>query len=203
MADFEEAGDDDVFRKIRKDFDAKGVAQSDHQIRRTMDGAAGAAVAQIKAGRCAAELSSEMALPALARRLLARAKPSTPAGAACRADRRRIDRPRPAFRRSRSTSSTASTHGHDRRRDRGGAHGGAAPIVRVPLGDFAVVSRVLDFGAEGVIAPMINTAGGRARVRRGGEISAGRRAQLGPACAPLLPGYLDSERYLPRPTTTS
>ena len=37
MADFEEAGDDDVFRKIRKDFDAKGVSQSDHQIRRTMD----------------------------------------------------------------------------------------------------------------------------------------------------------------------
>jgi hypothetical protein len=28
MADFEEAGDHDVFRKIRKDFDAKGVAQS-------------------------------------------------------------------------------------------------------------------------------------------------------------------------------
>ena len=27
MADFEEAGDDDVFRKIRKDFDAKGVAR--------------------------------------------------------------------------------------------------------------------------------------------------------------------------------
>ena len=37
MADFEEAGDDDVFRKIRKDFDAKSIAQSDHQIRRTMD----------------------------------------------------------------------------------------------------------------------------------------------------------------------
>ena len=30
MADFEEAGDNDVFRKIRKDFDAKNVAQSDH-----------------------------------------------------------------------------------------------------------------------------------------------------------------------------
>ena len=26
MADFEEAGDDDVFKKVRKDFDAKGVA---------------------------------------------------------------------------------------------------------------------------------------------------------------------------------
>ena len=37
MADFEEAGDDDVFRKVRKDFDAKGVAQSDQQIRSTMD----------------------------------------------------------------------------------------------------------------------------------------------------------------------
>ena len=35
-ADFEEAGDEDVFRKIRRDFDAKGVDQSDHQIRRTM-----------------------------------------------------------------------------------------------------------------------------------------------------------------------
>ena len=36
-ADFIEAGDDDVFRKIRGDFDAKNVDQSDHQIRRTMD----------------------------------------------------------------------------------------------------------------------------------------------------------------------
>ena len=37
MADFEEAGDDDVFRKVRKDFDAKGVAQSDQEIRKTMN----------------------------------------------------------------------------------------------------------------------------------------------------------------------
>ena len=36
-ADFEEAGDEDVFRKIRSDFDKAGVQQSDHQIRRTMD----------------------------------------------------------------------------------------------------------------------------------------------------------------------
>ena len=36
--------------------------------------------------------------------------------------------------------------------------GGAAPIVRVPVGDFAMVSRALDFGAEGIITPMINTA---------------------------------------------
>ena len=49
MADFEEAGDHDVFRKIRKDFDAKGVAESDHQIRRTMDELMAKAVADIKA----------------------------------------------------------------------------------------------------------------------------------------------------------
>ena len=35
-SDFEEAGDEDVFRKIRGDFDTRGVEQSDHQIRRTM-----------------------------------------------------------------------------------------------------------------------------------------------------------------------
>jgi hypothetical protein len=48
-ADFEEAGDDDVFRKVRKDFDAKGVDQSDHQLRRTMDELMGQAIEQIKA----------------------------------------------------------------------------------------------------------------------------------------------------------
>jgi hypothetical protein len=49
IADLEEAGDDDVFRKIRKDFDAKGVKDSDHQIRRTMDELMAAAIAQLKA----------------------------------------------------------------------------------------------------------------------------------------------------------
>jgi hypothetical protein len=49
-ADFEEAGDEDVFRKLRKDFDAKGVSESDHQIRRTMQELMEKAVAQIKAG---------------------------------------------------------------------------------------------------------------------------------------------------------
>ena len=37
QADYEEAGDEDVFRKIRKDFDAKGVKHSDHMIRRKME----------------------------------------------------------------------------------------------------------------------------------------------------------------------
>ncbi len=37
VADFEEAGDDDVFRKVRGDFDAKGVELSDHLLRKEMD----------------------------------------------------------------------------------------------------------------------------------------------------------------------
>jgi hypothetical protein len=49
MADFEDAADRDVFHKIRKDFDDKNVAQSDHQIRRTMDELMAQAIAQIKA----------------------------------------------------------------------------------------------------------------------------------------------------------
>lgn len=49
-ADFEEAGEEDVFRKIRKDFDAAGVAQSDHQIRRTMDELMAKAISEIQTG---------------------------------------------------------------------------------------------------------------------------------------------------------
>jgi hypothetical protein len=48
-ADFEEPGDEDVFRKVRGDFDAKGVDQSDHQLRRTMDELLQKAVDQIQA----------------------------------------------------------------------------------------------------------------------------------------------------------
>jgi hypothetical protein len=46
LADVEGSG---VFAKLRKDFDAKGVAQSDHQIRRHMDEMMASAIAQIKA----------------------------------------------------------------------------------------------------------------------------------------------------------
>ena len=49
IADFEEAGDHDVFRKIRKDFDGKKVAIADQDIRRTMDELMAQAIAQIKA----------------------------------------------------------------------------------------------------------------------------------------------------------
>jgi hypothetical protein len=51
IVDFEEPGDDDVFARIRKDFDAKGVDQSDHQIRRTIEEMMAKAVEDVKAGR--------------------------------------------------------------------------------------------------------------------------------------------------------
>ena len=51
LSDLEEVGDHDVFRKIRADFDAKSVTESDHQIRRTMDELMAKAVQDIKAGR--------------------------------------------------------------------------------------------------------------------------------------------------------
>ena len=48
VADLAEAGDEDVFRKIRGDLDAKSVQQSDHQIRRTMEELFAEAKAQIQ-----------------------------------------------------------------------------------------------------------------------------------------------------------
>ncbi|KSV71065.1 hypothetical protein N183_28175 [Sinorhizobium sp. Sb3] len=49
-ADFEEPGDNDVFRKVRADFDAAGVSLSDHQIRSVMDELLSTAFDQIKNG---------------------------------------------------------------------------------------------------------------------------------------------------------
>jgi hypothetical protein len=49
-ADFEEAGDADVVRKIRTDFDAKKVDLTDNEIRQKMDEFFAQAVIQLKAG---------------------------------------------------------------------------------------------------------------------------------------------------------
>jgi hypothetical protein len=37
QADFEEAGDEDVFRKIYGDLSAKGVTVTEHEVRKAMD----------------------------------------------------------------------------------------------------------------------------------------------------------------------
>lgn len=51
MEELEDTGDHDVFTRIRRDFDAKGVRASDHEIRRTMEELMATAVIQIKAAR--------------------------------------------------------------------------------------------------------------------------------------------------------
>jgi len=48
-ADLEEPGEEDVVRKIRRDFDAKGVGKSDHEIRRQMADLMGQAISQLEA----------------------------------------------------------------------------------------------------------------------------------------------------------
>ena len=50
IADLEEAGDDDVFRKVRGDFDAKGIDRSDTQIREQMAELLAVAREQIEKG---------------------------------------------------------------------------------------------------------------------------------------------------------
>ena len=48
VADIAEAGDDDVLRKVKADFDAAGIDQSEHQIRRTMDELMAKAIEEIR-----------------------------------------------------------------------------------------------------------------------------------------------------------
>ena len=48
-ADMEEAGEEDVYRKVKKDFDAAGVDESEQEIRRMMVEFTGQAIAQVEA----------------------------------------------------------------------------------------------------------------------------------------------------------
>ena len=48
VADFAEAGDDDVLRKVKADLDAGGVGQSDVEIRRVMNELLAKAIDQIQ-----------------------------------------------------------------------------------------------------------------------------------------------------------
>jgi len=73
---------------------------------------------------------------------------------------------------------------------------GAAPIVRIPLGAFAQASRALDLGAEGIIAPMINTvADAKAFVGAAKFPPLGERS-WGPTRAMTLAGVSDPKQYL-------
>jgi 4-hydroxy-2-oxoheptanedioate aldolase len=74
--------------------------------------------------------------------------------------------------------------------------GGGAPIVRVPLGDFALVSRALDFGAEGIIAPMINTAADAKAFAAAAKYPPLGERSWGPHRAMTLGGVAEMSTYL-------
>ena len=81
--------------------------------------------------------------------------------------------------------------------------GGAAPIVRIPLSGYAVASRVLDMGAEGIVAPMINTvADARAFVSATKFPPLGERS-WGPQRAMTLAGVTTPRPICATPTKTS
>jgi 4-hydroxy-2-oxoheptanedioate aldolase len=74
-------------------------------------------------------------------------------------------------------------------------HAGAAPLLRVPAGDYAMASRALDFGAQGVIAPMIDSVeDARAFVAATKYPPLGGRS-WGPMRATMLVG-IDQKDYL-------
>lgn len=74
--------------------------------------------------------------------------------------------------------------------------GGSAPVVRVPVGDFALVSRALDFGAEGIIAPMINTAADAKAFAAAAKFPPVGERSWGPHRAMTLGGVAEMSTYL-------
>jgi 4-hydroxy-2-oxoheptanedioate aldolase len=75
-------------------------------------------------------------------------------------------------------------------------HANAAPIVRVPIGDFATVSRALDCGAEGIIAPMINSADDARALAAAAKFPPVGERSWGPQRAMTFSGLADSNGYL-------
>ncbi len=69
-------------------------------------------------------------------------------------------------------------------------------MVRVPVGDFALVSRALDFGAEGIIAPMINTAADARAFAASAKYPPIGERSWGPHRATSLAGLPDQSVYL-------
>jgi len=73
---------------------------------------------------------------------------------------------------------------------------GAAPIVRTPYHDWPMVSRALDMGAEGVVAPLINTVeDAKAFVSVAKFPPVGERS-WGPSRAIMLGRFPDMKTYL-------
>jgi len=75
-------------------------------------------------------------------------------------------------------------------------HANAAPVVRVPLDDFSFVSRALDFGAEAIIAPMINSTADARRFASVAKFPPLGERSWGPQRAMTLQGCTAAADYL-------
>ena len=75
-------------------------------------------------------------------------------------------------------------------------HANAAAIVRVPLNDFAMVSRALDFGAEAIIAPMINNGSDARAFAAAAKYPPRGERSFGPQRAMALQGRKSVAGYL-------
>jgi 4-hydroxy-2-oxoheptanedioate aldolase len=73
---------------------------------------------------------------------------------------------------------------------------GGSPIVRVPLDDFGGVSRMLDWGAEGVIMPMINNVEAAKHFVSVAKFPPVGDRSWGPHRATMLGGIADQKVYL-------
>jgi 4-hydroxy-2-oxoheptanedioate aldolase len=73
---------------------------------------------------------------------------------------------------------------------------GSAPIVRIPMADNALVSRALDFGAEAIIAPMINSAADARALAAAAKYPPVGERSWGPHRALMLGGIADQNDYL-------
>jgi 4-hydroxy-2-oxoheptanedioate aldolase len=78
----------------------------------------------------------------------------------------------------------------------GVALAGKPSLVRLAVDDFAMASRALDFGADGVIAPMINSADDARRLVAATKYPPLGERSWGPARAMALSGEHDQNAYL-------
>lgn len=73
---------------------------------------------------------------------------------------------------------------------------GKPALVRVPIGDLAMAGRVLDFGATGVILPMVENAAEAERFARSLRYPPRGSRSFGPARALSLFGSVSAEAYI-------
>ncbi len=73
---------------------------------------------------------------------------------------------------------------------------GAHPVVRIPVGRFDMASRALDFGAEAVIAPMINSLSDAKLFADSMKYPPLGERSWGPARAMAFRGHSDGNAYL-------